>query len=247
MEWFEDEDFWRELYPYMFPPDRIAAAADQVAQFLALTKVEGGAVLDLCCGPGRHSVEFARLGLNVTGVDRTPFLLDRARERAQAAGVKVEWVLDDMRNFRRPAAFDLACSLFTSFGYFENPDEDLLVLRNVHASLKPGGVFVLETLGKERLARVLLKSICEDFPDGAVLLQRPQVRDDWSRVSNEWTLLKDGRYRTFRFEHTIYSGRELKERLISSGFADVKLFGDPQGGPYGPDALRLVAVARKAS
>ncbi|MBZ5611141.1 MAG: class I SAM-dependent methyltransferase [Acidobacteriia bacterium] len=247
MEWFEDEDFWRELYPYMFPPDRIAAAADQVAQFLALTKVEGGAVLDLCCGPGRHSVEFARLGLNVTGVDRTPFLLDRARERAQAAGVKVEWVLDDMRNFRRPAAFDLACSLFTSFGYFDNPDEDLLVLRNVHASLKPGGVFVLETLGKERLARVLLKSICEDFPDGAVLLQRPQVRDDWSRVSNEWTLLKDGRYRTFRFEHTIYSGRELKERLISSGFADVKLFGDPQGGPYGPDALRLVAVARKAS
>jgi hypothetical protein len=100
-------------------------------------------------------------------------------------------------------------------------------------------------LGKERLAHVLQNSICTDFPDGAMLLQRPQIRNDWSRVSNEWILLKDGQYRTFRFEHTVYSGRELKERLTSAGFADVKLFGDLAGAPYGPDAARLVAVAQK--
>ena len=85
MEWFEDDAFWRELYPYMFPPERLAAAAEQVAQVIALAGFSGRTVLDLCCGPGRHTVEFARLGLDVTGVDRTRFLLDRARERAQEA------------------------------------------------------------------------------------------------------------------------------------------------------------------
>src|SRR5277367_4048063 len=113
MEWFEDDAFWRELYPYMFPPDRFAAAAEQVGQVLALANFSGSSILDLCCGPGRHAVEFARLGSHVTGVDRTSFLLDRARERAVEAGVHVEWVQQDMRRFLRPSSFDLVCSLFT--------------------------------------------------------------------------------------------------------------------------------------
>ncbi len=245
MEWFEDDDFWRELYPYMFPPERIAAAAGEVADIIALTNVTGRSVLDLCCGPGRHSVEFAKSGFQVTGVDRTQYLLDLARQRAGQAGVQVEWVLGDMRNFRRPAAFHLACSLFTSFGYFDTPDQDLAVLGNVLDSLKPGGVFVLEMLGKERLARVFEDSTCTGLPDGSLLLQRHEIRDDWSRVANTWTLLKDGRYRSFRFEHTIYSGRELKERLLQCGFADVLLFGDLKASPYGLNANRLVAIARK--
>src|ERR1700736_5314196 len=116
MQWFENEDFWRELYPYMFPADRFAAAHEQVDQVLALSGSSGRRVLDLCCGPGRHAVDFAQRGFEVTGVDGSPFLLGKARERAVEAGIAVEWVLEDMRRFRRPAAFDLACSLFTSFG-----------------------------------------------------------------------------------------------------------------------------------
>jgi len=246
MEWFEDETFWRELYPHMFPPERFAAAPGQVDQVLSLAHSSGGAVLDLCCGPGRHAVEFARRGFSVTGVDRSPFLLERARERAAEAGVTVAWVLEDMRRFERASAFNLVCSLFTSFGYFEREEEDLEVLRHIHQSLKPGGVLVIEMLGKERLARVYQNVVCTESPDGALLLQRHEIRSDWSRIRNEWMLLKDGRYRTFHFEHTIYSGRELKERLLASGFAEVQLFGDLQGAPYGVDAARLVAVARKA-
>jgi SAM-dependent methyltransferase len=245
MEWFEDETFWRELYPYMFPPERFAAAPGQVDQVLSLARSSGGALLDLCCGPGRHAVEFARRGFRVTGVDRSPFLLQRARERAAETGITVEWVQADMRRFERASAFDVVCSLFTSFGYFEREDEDLEVLRHVQESLKPGGVLVLEVLGKERLARVYQPTVCAEFPDGALLLQRHEIRDDWSRVRNEWRLLKDGQYRTFDFEHTIYSGRELKERLLASGFPEVQLFGDLGGTAFGVDSARLVAVARK--
>ena len=246
MEWFEDESFWSELYPYMFPPERFAAAGEQTSQLLALTKCGSGAVLDLSCGPGRHSVALAQRGFTVTGVDRSTFLLNHARERAGEAGVTIEWVQEDMRRFLRPATFDLACSLFTSFGYFENEADDLQVLRNVHASLKDSGVFVLEMMGKEWLARAWQDALCTEHADGSMLIQRPKVMNGWCRIQNEWILLRDGHARTFRFEHAVYSGREIKDRLLASGFSSVQLFGDLQGSPYNRDALRLVAVARKA-
>ncbi|MBZ5504597.1 MAG: class I SAM-dependent methyltransferase [Acidobacteriia bacterium] len=117
MEWFENEDFWRDFYPYMFSAERFSAAGEEVNRIMALTQINGGSLLDLCCGPGRHSVEFAQRGFRVTGVDRSPFLLDRARKHATESSAAVEWVQEDMRNFVRPASFDLACSLFTSFGF----------------------------------------------------------------------------------------------------------------------------------
>jgi SAM-dependent methyltransferase len=145
-DWFENDDFWRDLYPYMFPAERFAASREQVEMLLKLTGFTGRAVLDLCCGPGRHGVAFAQHGFEVTGVDRSQFLLDRARERATEAAVSVEWVREDMRRFIRPATFDLACNMFASFGYFENEEDNLRVLRNVHESLRDGGAFVMEML-----------------------------------------------------------------------------------------------------
>src|SRR6266567_2012493 len=54
MSWFDNEEFWRDLYPYMFPVERLNAAPEQVAQIVALSGISSGNVLDLCCGPGRH-------------------------------------------------------------------------------------------------------------------------------------------------------------------------------------------------
>jgi SAM-dependent methyltransferase len=246
MEWFENEALWRELYPYVFPEERIAAAEGQVTRILALTGVAGGAVLDLCCGPGRHSVELARRGFAVTGVDRSRFLLERARERALASAVAVEWVLDDMRHFERPAAFHLACNLFTSFGYFEREEDNLRVLGNVLESLRDGGAFVMDMVGRERLERQGMEPRHTRFADGAVLIQQPHVNADWTRLDNDWTLVKAGQSRSYRFEHHLYSGPGLQRRLESRGFTGVRLYGDLAGSPYGPEAPRLVAVARKA-
>jgi SAM-dependent methyltransferase len=245
MEWFANEALWRELYPYVFPAERVAAAPGQVTQILALACVTGGAVLDLCCGPGRHAVEFARRGFAVTGVDRSPFLLERAREREDREAAPVEWVQDDMREFQRPATFLLACNLFTSFGYFELEEDNLRVLRNVRESLRDGGTFVMDMVGRERMQRQGMEARHTRFADGALLIQQPHVRADWTRMDNQWTVVKAGQSRSYQFEHYLYSGPGLQDRLLSCGFASVRLYGDLQGSPYGPDALRLVAVARK--
>ena len=111
-------------------------------------------MLDLCCGPGRHSLEFARRGFRVTGVDRTAHYLTTARAAATREGLTVEFVQEDMRHFHRPAAFDLALNLFSSFGYFEDVANDLRVLQHLHDSLKSGGQVLLEMAGKEPLARM---------------------------------------------------------------------------------------------
>jgi SAM-dependent methyltransferase len=117
MQWFENEEFWRMFYPFMFGERQTEAAPGDVERVLALSGVAGGRVLDQCCGPARHSLILARKGFTVTGVDRSPFLLSKARELAADSGI--ELVEADMRDFIRPAAFDLALSLFTSFGYFD--------------------------------------------------------------------------------------------------------------------------------
>ncbi|KAF0243395.1 MAG: type 11 [Planctomycetota bacterium] len=244
-EWFDDESFWRETYPFMFPESRFEATAAEITALLKLAKPRGKAVLDLCSGPGRCSVELAKRGYRVTGVDRTRFLMKKAKARAKAARVMVEWVESDMRDFVRPDSFDLAISLFTSFGYFDDKDEDMTVLRNVFDSLKPGGVFVVELNGKERLAKIFQPTTSQRLPGGGWLVERHEIFDDWTRIRNEWVVIKGGKSRTFRFHHTLYSGQELRDRMEAAGFGDVRLYGSLAGGEYGVNAARLVALARR--
>ena len=243
-DWFADEAFWTELYPFEFPPPVIDAGAAQVDKALTLAGVTDGDALDLACGPGRHAIPLARRGFRVTAVDLSPFHLTRARDHAARARVDVEFVQSDMRAFVRADAFDLVLSIFTSFGYFEDPADDRRVLDNVRRSLRPGGVLVMDMAGKERVARVLQPTLSQRTADGALLVQRHTVVDDWSRVRNEWTVVRDGRSRTFEFCLRVYSGQELKALLAAAGFASVRLCGGLDGRPYDLEAERLIAVAR---
>ena len=244
-EWFENEEFWATVYPYMFPRDRFERAEEQVENILQLVEFQGESILDLCCGPGRHSVLLAKRGIQVTAVDITPFLLEKARERAIAEGVQVEWVQKDMRDFVRDASYDLVLSMFTSFGYFKKEDDNLKVLQNIYRSLKPGGSCLIDVVGKEWLAKVFQPTSSSDEEDGTILVQRREVVKDWSRIRNEWILIKDGETRTFALEHSIYSGQELKDRLEQTGFKNLRLYGSLDGNEYGVDSKRLIAVAQK--
>lgn len=244
-EWFDDDSFWRELYPFMFPEKRVAAADEQVAKALALTKPPGKSVLDLCCGPGRCSIALAKKGFRVTGVDKTTYLLNKARAKAKAAHINIEWVRKDMRDFVRPASFALVLSMFTSFGYFDDRQDDRTVLENMFTSLQPGGACIIEVLGKEHLARILQPTISTVLPDGTLMVERHEIFDDWTRVRNEWLLIRKGRAKSFKFHHTIYSGQELRDRMERVGFVAVKLHGNLDGDEYGPNAERLIAIGRK--
>jgi SAM-dependent methyltransferase len=246
-DWFSDDELWETTYPVMFPEKRFADSERETEEILSLIGRSKGAVLDLACGPARIAAPLAARGFAVTGVDRSPFLLARAKERAVEFGVALELVHSDMRDFVRPSAFDIALNLFTAFGYFRDDDDNQRVLDNVLASLRPGGVFVLDAMGKETLARIFNPSACDDMPGGGLFIRRSQAVDSWSRMENEWILVRDGVQRSFRLDHWIYSGREISQMMARAGFADVRVYGDYLGTPYGPGAKRLVVVATKGT
>jgi SAM-dependent methyltransferase len=244
-EWFDRDSFWEATEDKLFTPRHWENAPGQVENAIALLGVApGAAVLDLCCGPGRHSLELARRGFNVTGVDRTAMYLNQAREQAQAEGLEVEFVQRDMRRFIRLNAFDAAINMYTSFGYFKDPADDKKVLVNLHRSLKPGGALLIDTMGKEVLARVFVEREWSE-QDGAIMLEERKLHPGWDWIDCRWVFLKGSRRTEVRFGHRLYSAVELSSLLLEAGFADVKAFGDLQGAPYDHTARRLIVVARK--
>ncbi len=245
-DWFAQPGFWERVYPLMFSNARYDSAFEEVAQLVELAGIERGRALDLCCGPGRHSVPLAKRGFDVTGVDISPYLLEQARSRSESAKVQIDWVREDMRTFSSPGGFDLVVNLSTSFGYFALQSDDMKVLRNMVESLTEGGAVVLDLVGKEALAeRLPLDRQPTVEHDGSMLIERIDVVDDWSRAKVEWLLLRGDAVERFHFEHTLYSGRELRDLMSWAGLSEVMLYGGLDGRPYGPGAERLVAVGRR--
>jgi SAM-dependent methyltransferase len=245
-EWFEDESFWTEMYPFMFPEDRFHLAEEQIEKALTLVDYQGGAVLDLCCGPGRHSFALAKRGIRVTAVDRSEFLLNKAKAEAARLNLEIEFVLDDMRRFVRSHSFSLILNMFTSFGYFDDKEDDLTVLRNAYQSLQPGGAMLIDVLGKEPLARRYQPTSSTQGADGVLLIERHEICEDWTRCRNEWILVKGATAKSFNFQTRLYSGQEMKDIMLLAGFEEVAVLGDLDGNEYGIDANRLIAIGRKS-
>jgi SAM-dependent methyltransferase len=202
-------------------------------------------VLDLPCGVGRHTAAFAARGYEATAVDRTQGHLDTARARLSRDGLAAELLAGDMRTFVRPDAFDLVVNLFTSFGYFEDPDEDAAVLEHFFASLRPGGALVMELLGKEVLAGVFRPRDWFETADGVKVLEERTLSRDWSWIHVRWTVIKDGQERSFDVEHRLYGASDLVRVVSRAGFAEIRCYGGLDGSPYDHQAKRLALVATK--
>lgn len=231
--------------PVLFDQKRLERTKEEVDKILSLLKISPPAsVLDLCCGPGRHSLELARRGFSVTGVDRTKTYLEKARKLAKKENLKAEFIQKDMRKFCKPDTFDAATNLFTSFGYFENIEDDKKVLRNVYRSLKRGGIFLMDTMGKEVLARIFRERDWYEI-DGNVMLEERRVLKDWTWIESRWILLKDAKKLEHKISLRLYSASELRALLKDTGFGAVDIYGDLEGSSYDHTAKRLVLVARK--
>ncbi|MGY3684147.1 class I SAM-dependent methyltransferase [Streptomyces sp. TE33382] len=245
MHWYEDDALWSDFAPTMFPPARAEAAADLVGTSPLLDFAPGSRVLDLCCGPGLFVVPLALRGYEVTGVDLSPTMLERAGGACARAGAEARLERADMLTYAVSGAFDVVLNVFTSFGYFDDPEDNLQVLRNAYRSLAPGGQLLVDVMGKEVLAGWIGRPQAVDLPDGSYVVQRDVVLDSWRRLRTDWTLVRGTSARTASLTSWLYSAAELQTLFEDAGFTDVECFGGFDGSGYDHRSARLIVRGRR--
>ena len=245
-EWpvaFFDDDYLR-IYRPQFQTEQTAAETRFIAD--ALGVAAGASVLDLACGFGRHAIGMAQLGYRVTGLDFNASYLAIAAADAAAAGVGVTWVKGDMRALGVTAAYDAVYSYFTSFGYFEDDDNER-VLAEVSRALRPGGRFLLEMANRDHLLTHPEQRTWTQREDGALLMEETDLDLVTSRVVTRQLLIDPagGTQVTKQYTLRTYTCAELTALMRRHGLAVIAVSGGADGSPYGPASRRLAMVAER--
>ena len=242
MAWFQE--FFGEEYLRFDRHEETPTEVDFIERVLDLPR--GARVLDLCCGYGRHAIELAGRGVTVTGYDLSPVLLARARQDAKRAGVEVTWVEGDMRALAFEGCFDGIINMFTSFGYFEEEDENFRVLRKVGEALKSGGRFLIETVNRDFIVRHFISRVWFRAGERTILEERA-FDPISSRSLVDMTVVVGGKEKRFHHSVRVYSYTEMEMLLAASGLRTVEVFGDFDGSAYSWDAPRMIVLAETAN
>jgi len=236
-------DWWRNIFNSLYlktdadvvdDPKTTLKEVDYFSKILRLSPEDK--ILDLCCGQGRHVLELARMGFkNVEGLDRSHYLIQRAKAQAKKEGLSLKFREGDARRLPYPSdTFDAVMLLGNSFGYFETIQDDLRVLKEIFRVLKPWGRFLI------------------DVADGAYLREHFQPRSwEWVDknlfVCRERSLALDGQRLISRevvthvskgvivdqlYAERLYTRETLNELLKTAGFSEItahgELFSDSQ-------------------
>ena len=220
--------------------------AEAGAQALAAVKLagcpEGGEVLDVPCGFGRHAIPLARAGYRVTGVDRSQILLDEAARRAKG-GLAPAFVRADYRELPfDEQRFDAALNLYTSLGYLGD-EEDTKVLAGIRRVLRDGARLVIETMHRDRLVQMAGDRHWRLMGEGRLLLEQSTFDPASGVATTSQTLIDGAGNRDSRtFSVRLYTATELIAMLKRAGFSDARAYGSFDGEPFTLDT-RLVLVA----
>ncbi len=245
-DWYKDYfgAAWLGLATQQFAPERTLAQVDFIVA--AADPPPGGAILDLCCGHGRHSLELARRGYRVVGLDLSVPSLNLARKSAADAGLAIEFIQGDMRGISYRVEFDLVINIFTAFGYLESQAEDLKVLEAVARALKPGGRFLLDTINHAWLMRHFERRGWVPLDDGTLLLEEREFDLRAGRNNVVWTFLyPDGRRHTQCHSLRVYTLVEFEAMLTAAGLTLKQVWGSFVGEPYGLETNRMILLAER--
>lgn len=235
--WFGRE--YLALYPHR---DR-AEARLAVALLRETTGLGPGTrVLDVGCGHGRHLEELDHIGYRPVGLDLSRPMIEAARTAAPQAGL----VRADMRSIPfRKAAFDVVTSYFTSFGYFDDDDDDLSVLREVRRVLKAGGWYLLDYLNADEVV-ANLRSEDRRTVSGLEVIQRRRLAGGGRTIEKRIRIAggADVPVREFHERVRLYRLEDLHSMLTRAGMTPGPFFGGYDRSPYESMSPRCIVLAR---
>ncbi len=246
---------WDQNYAHSELPSDEETAEEVEFISRVLNIKDGGLILDLCCGQGRHSVRLADMGYSIIGLDSSRTLLELAREYVSASprpSVPAShlWFAEgDMRDIPiRENTCDAVINLFTSFGFFDDAG-NLRVLKSVASALKPGGKFLLDYWNPHMA--VQLDGVRNWWWITDDLLALAEARYDFStgRLRDFRTLVDIGRssventVRELRF----YTLPELEKMLEEAGLSVLEVYGDVDEREYDGESRRLITISGKTT
>ncbi|MEM0349302.1 MAG: methyltransferase domain-containing protein [Candidatus Caldarchaeum sp.] len=251
-----DHEWWKKIFnEYYLVTDGDVVCnqeltkyeVDLIVKLLDLDKTD--AVLDLCCGNGRHAIELARRGYrDIHGLDYSRFLLNVARNSARQEGLKIDFRWGDARSLPfADNSFDAVILMGNSFGYFAEIDDDLRVLREVRRVLRPYGRILIDVVDREQFLKHLEPISSEKNGDVQIIRLRRVIGRN-RLVTREIVIRENTEVLTDHvYGVRLYSFSELKCMLEQAEFANVTLKASISYNPEGKDPgmlkTRMVVTA----
>lgn len=238
-------DFFRgvalDMWRLAMSPEQTRAEADFLQK--ALNVSAPSRLLDVPCGNGRHAIELAKRGHQVTGVDLSEEFI--AEARASSASLEATWVEADMRQLPWPGEFDGAYCFGNSFGYLD-PAAARDFLTAIAGALKPNARFALETgMAAESILPGLQKS--RWFKVGDIyMLSENQYHPREARLDIRYTFIRDGREDTRPSSSYVLTVNEICRMHVEAGLEPVELLGSISGEQYQLGSQKLILVSEKA-
>jgi SAM-dependent methyltransferase len=233
-----------ELYLKTYAGHEPGDPREEALGAAALAGVEPPAeILDAPCGYGRHSLALVGAGYRVTGVDRSPVLLEEARKRTgDKEGPR--WVHADHRDLPfDDGSFDAVLTLFSSLGY-RGEEGDHATLQELRRVLRPDGALVIETQHRDRVMSIFREEGWQDLGGGNLRLEARRFDYAAGEIETDFILIEaDGSRHAVTYRLRLYTATELVRLLEAAGFGCVECFGGFAREPLSRDT-RLVVVAR---
>ncbi len=229
-------DWWRRLFNSFYlktdgdvVEDR-EITAREVDTILSILKISPeDRILDLCCGHGRHSLELARREIqNIDGLDRSHYLIQKAKINAKKDGLNIRFREGDARKLPYPPdTFDAVLILGNSFGYFDSLNEDLKVLKEVLKVLKPWGKLLIDVSDGEYLKEHFQPRSWEWIDKKHFVCRERSLSIDGERLISREIIshVEKGVIVDQFYAERLYTKEKLKGLLQTVGFAEIQFHG----------------------
>ncbi|MFW9865229.1 MAG: methyltransferase domain-containing protein [Candidatus Thorarchaeota archaeon] len=235
-EEFVKKDWWKRIFnAYYLKTDGDVVEDNKVTRFEIdffseiMDFKPGHYILDLCCGQGRHSIELGRRGFeNIYGLDRSRFLIKKAKLTAKNEGILCKFLEGDARKLPyKSDFFDYVLILGNSFGYFESINDDMQVLKEVQRVLKPWGKLLIDVTDGDYLKNNFQPRSWEWIDKELfVCRERTLSLDDQRLISREViTHVNKGVLVDQFYAERLYSNGKISGILKKVGFSDIRIHG----------------------
>ena len=209
-----------------------------------IEKIRPQNICDCACGTGSMSVEFARRGLRVTGVDISREMLENAAEKARRAGVQVQFACQDMCRLQLPRSVDALICACDGVNYLTTDKRLTAFFEAAHRAIKPGGMLAFDFSSRYKLVETMGNAFFGEERDEAAYLWQNKVDGDIVTMDITFFLLEDeeeGLYRRVTEQHRqkAHDPEHIRELLEQAGFSDIQIFGDKTMEAPGERELRV--------